>query len=72
MSEKWKQALLSYARVFAATVLALFLADGADVFAVDALELRTWLAAGIAAVLPVAIRALNPNDTTFGIGSSKG
>lgn len=67
MSEQWKQAAWSYVRVFAATVLALFLADGADFFAVDELDLRTWLAAGVASVLPVAIRALNPGDPAFGI-----
>lgn len=69
VSEQLKQAALSYFRVFAATVLALFLADGADAFAVDATDLRTWLAAGIAAVLPVAIRALNPNDHAYGRNS---
>lgn len=67
MNEQIKQMVFSYLRVFAATVLALFLADGADVFAVDASDLRLWLAAGIAAVLPVAIRALNPNDGAYGI-----
>jgi len=69
VSEQIKQAIFSYLRVFAATILALFLADGADVFAVDALELRTWLAAGVAAVLPVAIRALNPNDGAYGVNA---
>ena len=48
-------ALKSYAKVFAATVLALFLADGADVFAVNLADLRTYLAAGAASVLPLII-----------------
>jgi len=70
MSTPLKQAVLSYVRVFAAVVLGMFLADGADVFAVDATDLRTWLSAGIAAVLPVVIRALNPSDHAYGRGAS--
>lgn len=56
----------SYVKVFLAVVLGLFLADGADVFAVDATDLKTWLAAGIASVLPLVITALDPNDHRFG------
>lgn len=63
-----KAAAWSYGKVFAATVLALFLVDGADVFSVDSSDLRAWLAAGIAAVLPVAISALDPKDSRFGRG----
>ena len=59
-------ALKSYVKVFAATVLALFLADGADLFAVDAGDLRTWLAAGLASILPLIITWLDPSDTRFG------
>lgn len=68
MSEQIKAAAFSYAKVFCATVLALFLADGADVFAVDMNDLRAWLAAGIAAILPVLISALDPRDHRFGVG----
>jgi len=56
----------SYVKVFAATVLSLFLADGADVFAVDYSDLRTWLAAGVAAVLPLVITALDTSDDRWG------
>ncbi len=56
----------SYVKVFAATVLSLFLADGADVFAVDYTDLRTWLTAGIAAVLPLVITALDSSDDRWG------
>lgn len=56
----------SYAKVFAATVLSLFLADGADVFAVDYSDLRTWLAAGVASVLPLIITALDSSDDHWG------
>lgn len=60
------QMVFSWIKVFAATVLGLFLADGADVFAVDASELRTWVAAGLAALLPVVINFINPNDARYG------
>lgn len=56
----------SYAKVFAATVLSLFLADGADVFAVEFSDLRTWLAAGVASVLPLVITALDSSDDRWG------
>lgn len=56
----------SYVKVFAATVLGMFLADGGDVFAVSWSDLRTWLAAGVAAVLPLIITALDPNDPRWG------
>jgi hypothetical protein len=64
--EKYMPVVKSYVKVFLAVVLGLFLADGADVFAVDATDLKTWLAAGIASVLPLVITALDPNDHRFG------
>lgn len=66
MKQEWLQALKSYAKVFVAVVLGLFLADGADVFGVDVQDLRTWLAAGVAAVVPLVITALDPKDHRFG------
>ena len=58
--------LKSWVKVFAATVLSLFMADGGDVLAVDWADLRTWLAAGVASVLPLIITWLDPSDTRFG------
>jgi len=66
MQHQLLEAAKSYVKVFAAVVLGLFLADGADVFAVDAGDLRTWLAAGLAAVLPMVITVLDPKDRRFG------
>jgi len=66
MQHQLIEATKSYLKVFAAVVLGLFLADGADVFAVDASDLRTWLAAGLAAVLPMLITVLDPKDHRFG------
>lgn len=67
--DKYVPILKSYVKVFAAVVLGLFLADGADVFGVDATDLRTWVAAGLASVLPLIITALDPNDHRFGRNS---
>lgn len=54
--------IASWLRTFAAIVLAMFLADGADIFAVDAQDLRAWAAAGFVAVIPAVIRYINPAD----------
>lgn len=64
------KAVKSYIKVFVAVVLGLFLADGADVFSVDATDLKTWLAAGFAAVLPLVVTALDPTDSRFGATES--
>lgn len=56
----------SWLKVFAATVMSLFLANGGDVFSVDWADLRTYVAAGIASVLPLVITWLDPTDTRFG------
>lgn len=61
------RAVRSYVISFITVVLGLFIADGADVFAVSPEDLRTWLAAGLAAVLPVVVTALNPSDPRYGI-----
>ncbi len=60
------RAVKSYIKVFVSVVIGMFLADGADVFSVDATDLRTWLAAGLAATLPLLVTALDPSDTRFG------
>lgn len=56
----------SWLKVFAATVMSLFLANGGDVFSVDWADLRIYVAAGIASVLPLVITWLDPTDTRFG------
>lgn len=67
MNPKILEMIKSYVKVFISVVLGLFLADGADVFSVDATDLRTWLAAGIASVLPLVITALDPTDNRWGV-----
>lgn len=58
ISAEHKAMLASWARSFIAAVLALYSAGETDP--------KMLLNAGIAAVLPVAIRYFNPNDTAFG------
>lgn len=69
--EKLLSMAKSYIKVFISVVLGLFLADGADLFAVDATDLRTWLAAGVASVLPLVITALDPTDSRWGKNSAE-
>lgn len=71
LETKLGKAVESYVKVFLAVVLGLFLADGADLFAVDATDLKTWLAAGVASILPLIITALDPTDHRFGVGSDE-
>lgn len=61
------RAVRSYVVSFVTVILGLFIADGADIFAVSSTDLKAWLAAGLAAVLPVIVTALNPNDPRYGI-----
>ncbi len=69
MSENYLAAIKSYVKVFLATILSLFIAEGADVFAVDFADVKTYLSAGLASVLPLIITALDPNDTRFGVNA---
>jgi hypothetical protein len=61
------RALRSYVVSFVTVILGLFIADGADIFAVSATDLKSWLAAGLAAVLPVVVTALNKSDPRYGL-----
>lgn len=59
LDPKLKAALASYARSFLAAAVAVFSTGNNDV--------KGIVAAGLAAVLPVATRALNPKDPAFGL-----
>jgi len=71
MNQKYKNMLKSWAKVFAAAVLALFLADGADVAGVEWSDLRGYIAAGVASALPLVITWLDPRDSRFGRTASE-
>jgi hypothetical protein len=57
--EKSKALLASWGRSFLAASLALYMTGEQDP--------KTLLMAGIAAILPVVLRWLNPKDTAFGL-----
>lgn len=58
--------LKSWLKVFAATILAMFIADGADIFGVSTDDLRGYIAAGLGAVLPIVVTWLDPSDPRWG------
>ena len=66
MDSKTKAMLASYGRSFLAAVTTAFMITGGDILALDGDALKAILAAGVSAVLPVAIRAANPKDPAFG------
>jgi hypothetical protein len=53
-------------KAMAASWIRSFLAGALAVYSVDAFDLKGMLSAGLAAVIPVAIRYLNPSDQAFG------
>lgn len=57
--EQAKALIASWARSFMAAALALYLAGVTDV--------KTLAMGGVAAVAPVILRWLNPNDSSFGL-----
>ena len=64
MNAKQIQAMAaSWGRSFLAAAIAVYMSGNHDLKAIGV--------AGIAAVLPVILRTLNPKDTTFGVGASK-
>ena len=66
MNSKTKAMLASYGRSFLAAVTTAFMITGGDILALDSDALKAILAAGVSAVLPIAIRAANPKDPAFG------
>ena len=66
MSKSTQAVLASWARSFLAACLAQFIALGGGAFDFGADGWNSVLSAGIAAVVPVVIRWLNPSDKAFG------
>ena len=66
MKKEHKAMLASYGRSFLSAITAAFFLYGGDLLALDGDTVKAILAAGVAAVLPVMIRALNPKDPAFG------
>jgi hypothetical protein len=67
MSKSTQAVLASWARSFLAACLAQFIALGGGAFDFGTDGWKSVLSAGIAAVVPVVIRWLNPNDKAFGV-----
>jgi hypothetical protein len=61
--DQMKSLLASWGRSFFAAVLALYMAGITDP--------KTLAMAGVAAVAPVILRWLNPNDASFGINKDQ-
>ena len=66
MDKKTQAMLASKGRSILAAVTTAFMITGGDILALDGDSVKAILAAGISAVLPVAIRAANPKDPAFG------
>lgn len=67
MSKELKATVASWGRSFLAACLAQFLVLGGGAFDVTKDGWKSVLAAGVAAVAPVIIRWLNPDDKSFGV-----
>lgn len=66
MNEKNLAVLKSYGRHFLGAAIAAFVATGGDIFALNIEGLKAIITAGVVAVLPVLLRALDTTDTAFG------
>jgi hypothetical protein len=66
MSKELKATFASWGRSFLAACLAQFLVLGGGAFDLDGDGWKSVVGAGVAAVVPVAIRWLNPDDKAFG------
>lgn len=64
-------ALGSYLKVFVSAVITLYLAElsqGHDLFSFDIPMAKKLVSAGVVAVLPIILNAVNPNDPRYGKG----
>ena len=66
MTKVQKAMLASYGRSFLASMVTAFMATGGDLLNLDGDSAKAILAAGIASVLPVALRYINKQDPAFG------
>jgi len=66
MTKVQKAMLASYGRSFLASMVTAFMATGGDLLNLDGDSAKAILAAGIASVLPVALRYMNKQDPAFG------
>jgi hypothetical protein len=63
--------LLEAGRAFIATSIAVALGLGIPLLDIGGSDFRTVISAGLAACLQIIVRALNPEDSKFGVGKAK-
>jgi hypothetical protein len=63
--------LLEAIRAFIATAIAVALGLGVPLLDIQGGDFRMVMSAGLAACLQVIVRALNPEDSKFGVGKAK-
>jgi hypothetical protein len=63
--------LLEAGRAFLATSIAVALGLGIPLLDIEGGDFRMVMSAGLAACLQVIVRALNPEDSKFGVGKAK-
>lgn len=70
MTDTNSKMLFSYIRVllaiFTASILGKIL-DAGDIFTISLDDWKTYVAAGVAATIPVILRWLNPYDSAYGL-----
>jgi len=66
MTKEKKALFASWGRSFIAGCIAQFLALGGSAFDLNGDAIKSVVAAGLAAIAPVVLRWLNPNDKAFG------
>lgn len=69
MTESTKAMIGTFLRVFVGAALATFLAQGADIFALDQDGLKAIVSSAVAAVAVLGFNILNPRDTRYGVGA---
>jgi len=63
--------VLEAGRAFIATSIAVALGLGIPLLDIGGNDFRTVISAGLAACLQIVVRALNPEDSKFGVGKAK-
>ena len=64
----WHGPVGTLVRAYLAAVLTLAVTEWTNAASVSFSNLKTWVLAGLASILPVVIRAIDPKDTAYGLG----
>jgi hypothetical protein len=66
MNKFFTTALGGYVKTFLSTILAMYIAEGADLWSIDCELWKKFISAGVASIVPIAYNALNPQDKRYG------